>query len=333
MGSTHDFGHDVIPAMIETCHVQAFPFRDPETGDKAYWRDVGTLDSFWLSNMELVSTTPQLNLYEKDWPLWTYQEQLPPAKFVFDDDDRRGTALDSMVAGGCIISGSTIRDSVVFSGVHTHSHASIESSVLLPDADIGRSVTLRNAIIDRGCVVPDGMRIGVDPEQDRANGFRVSKGGVVLVTRGMLGQAQRRSTARSRAPPGCARRSGFQQPHYLENFRPGDLRHPARARGRHPGRRRRRALLQPRGDPVILRMAAANGVAKVMVGQGGILSTPAASCVIRKYKAQGGIILSASHNPGGPDEDFGIKFNIDAGGPAPEGVTDAMFATKTIDPT
>jgi glucose-1-phosphate adenylyltransferase len=190
MGSTHDFGHDVIPAMIETCHVQAFPFRDPETGDKAYWRDVGTLDSFWLSNMELVSTTPQLNLYEKDWPLWTYQEQLPPAKFVFDDDDRRGTALDSMVAGGCIISGSTIRDSVVFSGVHTHSHASIESSVLLPDADIGRSVTLRNAIIDRGCVVPDGMRIGVDPEQDRANGFRVSKGGVVLVTRGMLGQAE-----------------------------------------------------------------------------------------------------------------------------------------------
>jgi len=188
-GSTHDFGHDVIPAMIQSCQVQAYPFRNPN-GEKAYWRDVGTLDSFWQSNMELVSTTPELNLYEKEWPLWTYQEQLPPAKFVFADKDRRGTALDSMVAGGCIVSGSQIRNSVVFSRVRTHSYASIESSVLLPGADIGRNVVLRNAIIDSGCMIPADMRIGVDPEEDRANGFRVTKNGIVLVTRGMLGQAE-----------------------------------------------------------------------------------------------------------------------------------------------
>jgi glucose-1-phosphate adenylyltransferase len=169
--------------------VQAYPFRNPN-GEKAYWRDVGTLDSFWQSNMELVSTTPELNLYEKEWPLWTYQEQLPPAKFVFADKDRRGTALDSMVAGGCIVSGSQIRNSVVFSRVRTHSYASIESSVLLPGADIGRNVVLRNAIIDSGCMIPADMRIGVDPEEDRANGFRVTKNGIVLVTRGMLGQAE-----------------------------------------------------------------------------------------------------------------------------------------------
>ena len=189
-GSTHDFGHDIIPAMIEEFHVQAYPFRDPETGAKAYWRDVGTLDSFWRANMELVATTPPLDIYDVDWPLWTYQAQLPPAKFVFDGDERRGTALDSMVSGGCIVSGSTVRRSVLFSGVHARSYSKIESSVILPDVEIGRGARINKAIIDRGCIIPPDMRIGVDAEEDRENGLRVTKAGVTLVTRGMLGQAE-----------------------------------------------------------------------------------------------------------------------------------------------
>ncbi|MHA7814912.1 MAG: glucose-1-phosphate adenylyltransferase [Pseudohaliea sp.] len=190
MGSTHDFGNDVIPAMIESCHVHAYPFRDAETGDKAYWRDVGTLDSYWQANMELVSTLPQLNLYDSEWPLWTYQEQLPPAKFVFNDPDRRGFALQSMVAGGCIISGSEVHDSVLFSGVYVHPHATVGGAVLLPDVEVGAGSRLGRVIVDRSCRIPEGTRIGLDPEEDRANGFRVSAGGVTLVTRGMLGQAE-----------------------------------------------------------------------------------------------------------------------------------------------
>ena len=189
-GSTHDFGNDVIPSLIESCNVRAYPFRDPDTGEKAYWRDVGTLDSFWQANMELIATTPQLNIYDSDWPLWTYQEQLPPAKFVFDHDDRRGTALQSMVAGGCIISGARVSESVVFSGAHAHSYSTISGTVVLPDVVIKRNAVVRNAILDRGCVIPEGMQIGVDPDEDRENGFRVSAGGVTLVTRGMLGQAE-----------------------------------------------------------------------------------------------------------------------------------------------
>ena len=189
-GSTHDFGHDLIPAMIADCHVQAYPFRDEKTGEMAYWRDVGTLDSFWMANMELIDTIPQLNLYEADWPLWTYQEQLPPAKFVLNDENRRGMAVQSMVAGGCIISGSHVSGSVIFSGVRGNAHAEIASSVLLPDVHVGSGAVIRRAIIDRGCEIPDGMQIGVDPEADRENGFRVTKGGIVLVTRGMLGQAE-----------------------------------------------------------------------------------------------------------------------------------------------
>ncbi|MEQ8514739.1 MAG: glucose-1-phosphate adenylyltransferase [Chromatocurvus sp.] len=188
--STRDFGHDVIPAMIAMCHVHAFPFRDPATGDRAYWRDVGTLDSFWLANMELVSTTPRLNLYEREWPLWTYQEQLPPAKFVWDNDDRRGEALDSMVAGGVIVSGSHVSGSVIFSNARLHSYSSVRDSVILPETEIGRHVQMQKTIIDRGCVIPEGMRIGFDSDEDRENGFRVSTGGVVLITRGMLGMAE-----------------------------------------------------------------------------------------------------------------------------------------------
>ncbi|EGG30968.1 MAG: glucose-1-phosphate adenylyltransferase [Aequoribacter sp.] len=188
--SSHDFGNDIIPSMIERAHVQAYPFRDSQTGGQGYWRDVGTLDSFWEANMELVHATPALNMYDPDWPIWTYQEQLPPAKFVHDYDGRRGEAIDSVVSGGCIISGSTVRRSVVFSNVHIHSHGMIESSVILPGVDIGRGVKLRNVIVDRGVRVPDGLEVGFDIEQDKANGFRVSPKGRVLITRGMLGQPE-----------------------------------------------------------------------------------------------------------------------------------------------
>lgn len=189
-GSTRDFGNDVIPAMMKNHHIHAYPFRDPETGEKAYWRDVGTLDSFWEANMELISTSPQLNVYDKDWPLWTYQEQLPPAKFVFDEEVRRGAALQSMVAGGCIISGARVSSSLVFSGARVHSYSEVTGTVVLPDVVVERESRIHNAIIDRGCVIPEGMQIGLDAEEDKANGFRVSAGGVTLVTRGMLGQAE-----------------------------------------------------------------------------------------------------------------------------------------------
>ncbi len=188
--SSHDFGNDIIPSMIERAHLQAYPFRDSETGGQGYWRDVGTLDSFWEANMELVHATPALNMYDPEWPIWTYQEQLPPAKFVHDYDGRRGEAIDSVVSGGCIISGSTVKRSVVFSNVHIHSHGMIESSVILPGVDIGRGVKLRNVIVDRGVRVPDGLEVGFDVEQDKANGFRVSPKGRVLITRGMLGQPE-----------------------------------------------------------------------------------------------------------------------------------------------
>jgi glucose-1-phosphate adenylyltransferase len=188
--SSHDFGHDVIPAMIKECHVHAYPFRDPATGEKAYWRDVGTLDSFWQANIELISTTPQLNLYEREWPLWTYQEQSPPAKFVWDYEGRQGRALDSMVSGGCIISGSRVSESVIFSNARVHSYSDVHACVLLPDVEVGRNVSLRNAIVDRGVRIPDGLRVGMDPEEDRDNGFRVTDGGVALITRGMLGQPE-----------------------------------------------------------------------------------------------------------------------------------------------
>ncbi|MXX05139.1 MAG: glucose-1-phosphate adenylyltransferase [Gammaproteobacteria bacterium] len=188
--SSHDFGNDIIPSLIDDHHVRAYAFRDEETGERAYWRDVGTLDAFWQANMELISAEPQLNLYDPNWNFWTYQEQLPPAKFVFDYDDRRGMAVDSMVSGGCIISGAVVRHSLLFSNVRVRSYSTVEDSVILPGVDIGRRCRLKNVIVDRGCWIPDGMVIGHDREQDIASGFRVSGTGKVLVTRGMLGQPE-----------------------------------------------------------------------------------------------------------------------------------------------
>jgi glucose-1-phosphate adenylyltransferase len=166
----------------------AYPFRDPHTGERAYWRDVGNLDAFWSANMELLGITPELNLYDLDWPILTDQAQLPPAKFIFNDDDRRGMATDSMVSGGCLISGAKLNRTLLFSNVQANSFSEIEDSVILPEANIGRHARIRRAIIDRGCDIPEGMQIGYDVEQDRAAGFTVSDGGVVLVTPGMLDQ-------------------------------------------------------------------------------------------------------------------------------------------------
>jgi glucose-1-phosphate adenylyltransferase len=184
--SEHDFGKDIIQTILDDHKVYAYPFRDPETGALAYWRDVGSLDAFWEANMELISPNPELNLYEPGWPIWTYQRQLPPAKFVFDDDGRRGMAVDSAVSGGCIISGSHLKKTLLFSNVRVHSYSSIEETIILPGAVINRHCKIRHAIIDRSCEIPEGTVIGFDLEQDKANGFRVSSKGVVLVTRSML---------------------------------------------------------------------------------------------------------------------------------------------------
>jgi glucose-1-phosphate adenylyltransferase len=186
--SSHDFGKDIIPAVIDRYRVIAHPFRDPRSGEQAYWRDVGTLNAFWEANLELIGVTPPLNLYDEQWPIWTYQEQLPPAKFVFDDDDRRGMAVDSMVSGGCVISGSKVRHSLLFSNVRVNSYATVEDSVILPDVTIGRSCRIRNAIIDRSCQIPEGTVIGFDPVADRHAGYYVTDRGVTLVAPEMLGQ-------------------------------------------------------------------------------------------------------------------------------------------------
>ncbi len=185
--STHDFGHDIIPRLIEKYRIMSYPFRDTHDKQAAYWRDVGTIDSFWAANLELIGILPELNLYDDKWPIWTYQEQLPPAKFIFDDEDRRGMALDSMVSGGCVISGATVRHSLLFSNVRVNSYTKLQDVVALPDVHFGRDCHIKRAVIDKGCVIPDGTIIGEDAEAD-AKQFYVSPNGVVLVTPEMLGQ-------------------------------------------------------------------------------------------------------------------------------------------------
>ena len=184
--SSRDFGNDIIPRIIESHQVFAFPFKDPVDESQPYWRDVGTLDSFWEANMELVEPEPHLDMYDESWPIWTYQEQTAPAKFVYDQSTRRGVAVDSCVSGGVIVSGSSVKRSLLFSKVKVNSFCNIEEAVILPGAIIGRGCQIRKAIIDRSCVIPDDLEIGINHDQDRANGFRVTDKGVVLVTRDML---------------------------------------------------------------------------------------------------------------------------------------------------
>lgn len=189
MSSSHDFGKDLIPAMVARGEVMAHSFdlscvkTSPQ--EAAYWRDVGTVDAYWAANIDLTATVPELDLYDQDWPIWTYQPTSPPAKFVFDDEGRRGMAVDSLVSGGCIVSGALVRRSVLFTGVRLHSYSSVEASVILPGADIARQCRLRKVVIDEGCCVPAGMTIGFDPLADAQRFYR-SPEGVVLVTKAML---------------------------------------------------------------------------------------------------------------------------------------------------
>ena len=185
-GSAHDFGKDIVPRSISICNARAYPFLDNE-GNSAYWRDVGTLDSYWSANMELCEVEPELNLYSRDWPIWTYQTQHPPAKFVFDDEDVRGQAIDSLVSGGCILSGARVKRSVIFFATEIERGSVIKDSVILPKVTIGKNCRITRAIIDKACTIEDDMVIGEDLELDRKR-FHVTETGIVLVTPEMLGQ-------------------------------------------------------------------------------------------------------------------------------------------------
>ncbi len=183
--SAHDFGKNIIPGCITDKQVFAYPFQDVKTRAQSYWRDVGTIDAFYEANIELVAVNPELNIYDEEWPIWTYQVQQPPAKFVLDDGERIGAAINSMVAGGCIVSGALVRNSLLFSNVRVEDGSKITRSVIMPNVQIGKLCTIRNAIIDEGCEIPDNTQIGVDLEADRQR-YEVTEKGVILVTPDML---------------------------------------------------------------------------------------------------------------------------------------------------
>ena len=186
--SSHDFGMDLIPEIVKNGKAMAHRFDDScvrAPGAPAYWRDVGTVDAFWEANIDLTGFTPDLNLWDKNWPIWTYSESVPPAKFIHDEKDRRGIAVSSMVSGGCIISGTEVRNSLLFTEVHTNSYAVLDHAVVLPYATINRHARLRNVVIDAGVVIPEGLVVGEDPIED-AKHFRVTARGVTLITQDMI---------------------------------------------------------------------------------------------------------------------------------------------------
>ena len=183
--SVHDFGKNIIPGSIDNCRVFAYPFNDVATKAQSYWRDVGTVDAYFQANLELVYVNPELNLYDMDWPIWTYQEQAPPAKFVLEDNDHTGSAINSMVSGGCIISGARVNQSLLFSDVRVEAGSKLTRAVVLPHVRIGRDCRITRAVIDEGCEIPDGTIIGDDTEADRER-FDVTEQGVVLVCPHML---------------------------------------------------------------------------------------------------------------------------------------------------
>ncbi len=184
--SAHDFGKDIIPQSLSQCSAHAYSFVN-ERGQPAYWRDVGTVDSYWKANMELCAVEPELNLYSRDWPIWTYQTQYPPAKFVFDDDGARGEAVDSLVAGGCILSGAKVKRSVIFFATEIERGTVIKDSVILPKVNIGENCRITRAVIDKACIIPDNTIIGENQQND-AERFHVTENGVVLVTPEMMDQ-------------------------------------------------------------------------------------------------------------------------------------------------
>ncbi|MEY1554474.1 glucose-1-phosphate adenylyltransferase [Yoonia sp. R2331] len=187
--SSHDFGNDIIPHIVKNGKAMAHRFEDScvtsglET--EPYWRDVGTIDAFWRANIDLTSFTPPLDLYDTSWPIWTYAESVPPAKFIHNEEGRRGNAVSSMVSGNCIISGSEIKESLLFTGVRTHSFSSLDRVVALPHVEVNRKAQLKDVVLDRGVVVPEGLVVGEDPEED-AKWFRRTDSGVVLITAPML---------------------------------------------------------------------------------------------------------------------------------------------------
>ena len=186
--SSHDFGNDLIPDIVKNGKAVAHRFTDScvrDEGMPAYWKDVGTVDAFWESNIDLTNFTPDLNLWDKEWPIWTYSESVPPAKFIHDERDRRGMAISSMVSGGCIISGTEVRNSVLFTNVHSNSYAVLDHAVVLPRVVINRSARLRNVVIDSGVEIPEGLVVGEDRIED-AKWFRVTERGTTLITRTML---------------------------------------------------------------------------------------------------------------------------------------------------
>jgi glucose-1-phosphate adenylyltransferase len=186
--STHDFGRDLIPRLVREGRVVAHRFESSAVNRSAdtepYWRDVGTLDSYWDANIDLTATVPLLNLYDDRWPIWTYQPQLPPAKFVHNSDERRGVAIESLVSGGCIVSG-TVERSLLFSGVRVHSNAIVELGVVLPGATVGRGARLHRVVIDRDCQIPPELVVGEDAEHD-ARRFVRSENGITLITQSMI---------------------------------------------------------------------------------------------------------------------------------------------------
>ncbi|HEV7370564.1 glucose-1-phosphate adenylyltransferase [Arenibaculum sp.] len=187
--SSRDFGKDIIPYLVPRAKVMAHRFENSavrtEQEAEPYWRDVGTIDAYWEANLDLTSVTPALNLYDREWPIFTYQEQLPPAKFVFDDERRRGMAVDSLVSGGCVISGSSVRRSLLFSQVRVNSYCRLDEAVVLPQVEIGRHARLSRAVVDRGCRIPDHLVVGEDPEEDARRFYRTDQG-ITLITREML---------------------------------------------------------------------------------------------------------------------------------------------------
>ncbi|PTX54961.1 glucose-1-phosphate adenylyltransferase [Litoreibacter ponti] len=187
--STHDFGGDLIPEIVKNGKAVAHRFDSScvkhATDAPSYWRDVGTVDAFWKANIDLTDFSPDLDLWDRNWPIWTYSESVPPAKFIHNEDARRGTAISSLVAGGCIISGTEVSNSLLHTGVHTNSYAQLDHAVLLPNVTVERSARLKKVVIDRGVVIPQGLVVGEDPDED-AKWFRVSEGGVTLITQPML---------------------------------------------------------------------------------------------------------------------------------------------------